>query len=539
MQNLIVGTDLAALRLMVEMKESKVLSLEQQMQKKRERDEIPRQKVGRKSFNGDLAEQIYQRYLKMDWDYTTPKGSVISGVVFDECGSHQEELAYSDLGRQDLKVHELMNLTEDTLVRPKLPGKQFTQSQVYALGRRTCYSLVERVGNTFFGIDSTKKCQCCPYNEFVKLRQLNLQDWHEGIMVKIAEEEKRVKRHPTIDRMYNGSVWEMEQVKGEWIPLRPRGINKKTQDEIVAAQQVTVPMLMSLLEKKDVSVQPRQLMSKAIVAVPGGQFLIKQNNAWDFVGGKAELNDRTPLLTLEREYFEETGLRMPKAQFFLKYETTSFQVSLYLIYDERLKPTNYALELLEGFPKMMWDYILKTDPVSVISYVSGTEYRPKSKKQLRRWKGSIDSPQKLIISDKKLPFGHEMCSPDGYFLYRFPECRGKEQRINDSVMSGNGIIETLVQELGWASAFKLLTTHGWLGTERGLGPITLSDPILLNLVENKCRQESRSMKSFKEHRYKILPKGERRCSFSPNAQQGPVQQEDVYVLDIGEQVLDE
>jgi len=322
-------------------------------------------------YAGDIAHQIVERYYKHDYDYTTVQGAVISNVFFQIEGLQwSEDQRPSDIGAKDLQIAQLGKL-EGAKYRPKLPGKMMTKKQVQEKGRRTCYDLVERVGDTLYGIFPYKKlCDCCRTYEWRSKRDVQLESWHEGYMVLLNNIEYRVKRNPTIDRVHEGFVWEMERVRGEWKPKRPREYGKHMQREAIADSQALVSMLEPDSGKK---VPGKRQMSKILVLGQRGPYLVNQLGVWDLVGGKQDIEDSTPLAIAQREYLEETGLHAPPLTKIGMYETSVFTITLFYTKDERLEG-GHNPSLLVSPQRETWDECFSQFDPELMSELKSADY---------------------------------------------------------------------------------------------------------------------------------------------------------------------
>jgi len=411
-----------------------------------------------RGFRGELADQIYARWQKREWDYTTPAGSVISNIVFPTQGVLQEEPYISGEGREDLPYSALAQITSDTLVRPKLPGKLMTQADVRALGRRTCYSLVERVGDTLYGLyPDVKQCECCQFNSYVRLCELVLEDWHEGIMVKIADTEYRTRRFKTLDMLYKGAVWEMEYKDDLYVPVKPRGKGKYPQKE---KEQVTSPMVQGLLHD-DATFKVKRWMTKAIVWTRSGFHFHNQHGVWDMVGGKQELLDKEPDDTMRREYKEEVGKPCPRF-FYLDYEETrDFMVHYYLIKDLSLS-SSYDPSLLKGIQRLSFDKAISFyKQAPHLAYAS--EYSLQLFKKPGGTKAEKERKQKIIQADKHRWYETvtEMNLPLGYFLpggikgYLLPLSQQKVSVFRKLLSDGLSEVDALRKLVGEALAVRI------------------------------------------------------------------------------------
>jgi len=300
-------------------------------------------------YDPEIASQIYSRMEKGDFDYKTPVGGVISNVCFPHVIGRDEESVIGTQGRTDLSVDQLLEVTADTMVRPKLPGYPMTRRQVIAMGRRTCYDIVERVGDSFYGLyPDVPICSCCRHNTYVRYSELVLQPWHEGMMVKLGLTEYRVRKNVACDKIHEGHLWEMEKVGDQWIPVKPRGLGKKEQREKLSITTAMLPSKATV----NIKLPPKRWMSKVLLRGQGGWVLINQQSGWDLVGGKQELEDKTPQDTLRREYKEELKVHLPPFLTLGTYETDLFLVYLYYVEDMRFKTTG-SLESLQGVQKQV------------------------------------------------------------------------------------------------------------------------------------------------------------------------------------------
>jgi len=424
-----------------------------QMRKARRDDAMA--KIVAYGYKGALADQIYERFQERDWDYQTPQGNVISNVVFFEKGIHEEEPEIDNRGRKDLPMIMLEKVTEETRVRPKLPGKMMTQAQVRIKGMKTCYDIVELVGKTPYGLYPEERiCNCCEHNTFVKLKEVCLQPWHEGLMVKLTGIEYRVRRYQTQDREFQGSVWETENRNEVWVKVKPRGINKRVQKEKV---QVTLPMLYRTKEQPQGG---KRWMSKAIVWGREGHVLVQQNGVWDMVGGKQELKDLTPEATLMREYKEELKHECPNYTMLGSYESESFEIYLYLVKDGQMRggiePT-----LLQGIQRECWlkaneylgdarSYILNSTD---LAYYKEAEKKRKKRLEWRSLQKIVES-ELLYETDSLLsmPLMYMQESIRGYLL---PMGREQAQRFREELEKGKTEWQAFEAVLGESHADKV------------------------------------------------------------------------------------
>jgi len=327
-------------------------------------------KVINAGFEGDLADQIIKRYYSKDYDYTTVEGAVISNIFFEISNLEWVSVKKPDeVGSKDLPLSMLGEISKAKF-RPKLPGKMLTKLDVQNMGRRTCYDLVERVGDTLYGIyPYDVQCSCCISYSWKTKKEVQLESWHEGYMVLLNEIEYRVKYYPTIDRLHNGLVWEMQKIHSQWIPLRPREIGKPVQRDATADWQVTIPML----NVDEVGIVPgKRQMSKVVVLGERGPHFIQQKGVWDLVGGKQEINDTTPVSIAQREYLEETGLQPPPLIKIGSYETDHFLIHLFFCMDSRLKG-GHDPSLLVQPQRGSWDEFFQMFDPELMTEVKGTD----------------------------------------------------------------------------------------------------------------------------------------------------------------------
>lgn len=347
-------------------------------------------KIAHKQFPQDIALQIRARYEKKDWDYVTPMGSVISGVVFEEHkGPHEQEPEKDLRGRKDLPLMALSEITGETMVRPKLPGYLMTRQDVRAMGRSTCYELVERVGDTLYGLYPLVQCGCCLYNTPVRKDQYVPQPWHEGLMVFLNGIEYRTRHNEVCDKPYMGVIWEHEKIDGSWIPTKPRGINKQAQKE---KHQIITPMLFSKVQEE----QPKvRWMSKAIVLGRDGFVFTLQSSGWDMIGGKQEIMDKTPYETMKREYYEELGKDMPEPTYLGVKAGPSFDIHMYYVMDRSLK-SNHAEWQLEGFQYETWKEAFQLYKRSNVHVPQSKRHRSRVDKQYEHAMNKMLSSTRIV-----------------------------------------------------------------------------------------------------------------------------------------------
>jgi len=351
--------------------ETNVCGEEVAIQRKRSYTDEIWSKVLLAGFEGDLADQIVTRYHKKDYDYTTKEGVVISNVFFPmEGSSWSENKRPSDVGAKDLPLSQLGNLN-NAQYRPKLPGKMLTKMQVAKMGRRTCYDLVERVGDTLFGIFPYDiKCNCCRSYKWQKKFNLPLESWQEGYMVLIDNIEYRAKRYPTIDRMYNSMVWEMQKVEGSWIPIRPREIGKVSQNDSHADWQVTVPML---LPNEEIKIPGKAQFIKILIMGENGPCLIQKEDTWQILGGRQILRDVTPVIAAEREYVLQLKMHPPNLIKVGSCEIGPNYVHLFFVVDRRLQG-GHDPTLLEDEELDIWNEFFDCMDPELMSELKSTSH---------------------------------------------------------------------------------------------------------------------------------------------------------------------
>lgn len=403
-------------------------------------------RIHQKGYDGEIALQIRERYYKKDWDYQTPVGSVISGVVFDERGTHQREPIHSNPGRNDFPVTDLTRVSEHTLVRPKLPGQLMTRQEVIGMGRRTCFDLVERVGDELYGLYPLQPCGCCVYNEPVPLKDYVCKDWHEGLMVFLNGKEYRTRKYEVQDKICSdGIVWEMEKQGDEWIKVKPRGVNKL---ETPPRLQITTPMIMTVLcqevERKDTSAR---WMSKAAVLSSTGWYFHIQASGWDMVGGKQELDDIDHFATMSREYKEEVGTHITHSKYLGSEKTDDFTVHYYFVYDPSIK-SSYRPDLLRGVQAKSWQ---KCMHLLDRKLKQGMKFLPPAVKRILKARGLANLLYSRFILTLPL---HSMLEGPVY-TYVSPLDSSKTtsiQKLLDESSDINSFLVSLVRTEGLATA---------------------------------------------------------------------------------------
>lgn len=344
------------------------------------------------------------------------------------------------------------------MARPKLPGFQLTKKQVQQMGRRTCYDIVERVGDTLFGIFPEEPiCSCCRHNTFVPLSSVYLEPWQEGLMLQIGGTEYRVRNFPAFDRIHGTWVWEMEKQGTEWIPVKPRGRGKKEQK---VKPVVTTSMLQSARRTNDAK---KQQMSKVLVRGRDGWVFVNQKGKWDLVGGKRILEDATPEDTLRREYREELRVGLPSFLTLGKWETPDFDVFLYYVEDRRFKSVDASL--LEGVQLQTFQqaerlyrdksssYVIKSNYEQSILSIDSSQlapYQQKVKERLQR----MQKAETLWTNEKvRLPIlsykGKDRC-------YILPFSSEESASIKKKTTAGLSIKKSLIEVLGLIRASHIL-----------------------------------------------------------------------------------
>jgi len=323
----------------------------------RARRDILVQRIMDRYEDTEVIVRILEKVHALEFDYVTPQGGVIANVFFPM--KHSFPIQGSEegwhAGRKDLTFEVLSQLDPDPLVRPKIPGHLRRGNQV---NDGHCAAYVEDFAGVSYGL-SEKVCDCCLYNEWVKLSQYKAEDWHEGLMVLHHGEEYRVKKMKTLDLMYKGAVWEHEW-KGRWVPLRPRESYKREQSLEKAKSVVTVDHL--FLRNDAIPTRERQQMSKVIVATPTGYHFHQQDSGWDFVGGKRQAKDKSPKETAYREYYEETGLIPKNLDYVSMFVTEAFDVHVYFTFDDRLS-RNVSESSLHHHAQSLWKMIQDKVPM--------------------------------------------------------------------------------------------------------------------------------------------------------------------------------
>jgi len=324
-------------------------------------------RVLKAGFGGRLAQSIMERFEKQDFDYTTPEGAVISNVFFPMQGTTWTHVIRpSDKGAKDLPLSKISQVRQ---WRPKLPGKMLTREQAIQRGIQTCYDLVELVGDLAYGITEEQQCFCCLFNKWQE-GPIELEPWHEGVIVLVEGIEYRVKRHPTGDRVQGTFLWEMFYQEG-WHPIRPREIGKHVQTDDRILSQVTLSMISPQTSFDQTG---KQVMSKVYVEGQRGPVLVNQNGIWDMVGGKQQLQDQSPMEVARREYTEELGVVPPDLTFVGKVNLEHFQLYLYYVIDSRVVGGQDP-NCLTGVQKKTWDEFFRRSEGSLFAPVSSKGFR--------------------------------------------------------------------------------------------------------------------------------------------------------------------
>jgi len=404
-------------------------------------------------FREELADQIYERYQKKQWDYTTPEYAVISNCKFPGQFTHTDEMVYDERGRVDMPPSLLPCITPETMARPKLPGRLLTKKQVVSMGRRTCYESVEMVGNALYGLYPAEQiCDCCLFNKPEPLANLQLAAWHEGVMVFINGIEYRVRHKEAMDRPHRGIVWEHEKENGIWVPRKPRGKNKRPQKEkpMVTTAMVTAPPLAAPVIQK-------QQMSKALVETRSGWFFYPQQGVWDMVGGKQVASDLTPLRTMMREYQEETRLQMPPPLYLGHYESEAFRVHLYYVRDDRLSANAspsmltglQAKSMEEAYKRLLQkDRVVRSDLDSRISQCPNRKLTAAQRKRKQVMEALRSSIYETTLELQLPVVYHLLPQGKGYALpYSQEQCAKIKETLAQLMADGWGEADALKQAL--------------------------------------------------------------------------------------------
>jgi len=384
-------------------------------------------------YSGPLAESIANRFEEKDYDYTTPEGVVISNVFFPLPGQTWSILDRpSDKGSKDLPLSKINQVER---WRPKLTGVMKTQAQVLEKGIKTCYPLVELVGNCAYGITEERHCYCCLYNKWQK-GPIHLEPWHEGVIVIVEGVEYRVKRFPTGDRIYQGALWEMYYQEG-WHPIRPREIGKLVQSDDKILSQVTLPMLNP---KTNFSALSQQIMAKVYVEGAQGPVLVQQRGIWDMVGGKQTLADQSPMDVARREYEEELKVTPPELVFIGKVNLERFQLYLYYASDSRIQG-GADPSLLQDLQRKAWDEFFKR--------AEGKLFAPTILSQGFRARDSFPFPVLRSYSDGTRFYSYNVSLLGIVSVESFIEQVGLAKALKDmySTVVGNAFFEHRIQDL--------------------------------------------------------------------------------------------